>query len=296
MKLSQLITGPRFIPGQSTVIKLALFDVDNTLVGNNSADLPSERFIAAAKESGKIIPIGLATARALLKVQHILDACDFHGYSILSNGAQIYDGATKTMLVELTVPLQDSLTLCQLLRKRAVRHWVADDGIDKFWTPELGDAHYASAKNVWLPLSDDNREDFSNYQPVKPLVIVASEVPESDKDAVLGLAHGLSSDVTAMVAHETVLKDGAKTYEVFFLHKHANKHDALLKLSELSHIDLGSVMAVGDGPNDTVIVENVGLGVAVANAVEQTMAAATFIAPAQSADGAAIALEELVLS
>lgn len=290
-----LLPGPRHTDKAPTAITTALFDVDNTLVGNNSSDLPSQRFIAAAIAANATISIGLATARPLPKVEHILDACQFKGLSILCNGAQIYDANTKEMVRELTLSQSISLEICHLLQALRVGHWVEDDGVDHIWSPEISPRAYATILDIWEPTRSANKQLVPDYQPVKTLAIVAHNVTELMVDLVLAVADAFPADVTALIGHEFDHANGTKTYEVFFLHKKATKYDALLDLVAISKLPLSSVMAVGDGPNDIAFIEHAGTGVAVANAVKATKAVAQYIAPAATEDGAAIALEELIL-
>jgi hydroxymethylpyrimidine pyrophosphatase-like HAD family hydrolase len=135
------------------------------------------------------------------------------------------------------------------------------------------------------------------YQPQKPFVIVAHEVLPSELAVMKQLGPDIGDkNMTSLVAHENHKPDGSKTYEVFFLHPKANKRDALDFVADHVGIPLKQMAAVGDGPNDKVIVEHAGVGVALDNAVRETKEVATFIAPSRENNGAAVALRELVLN
>ena len=98
----------------------------------------------------------------------------------------------------------------------------------------------------------------------------------------------------SLVAHHNTQPDGSTRYEVFFVHQQANKRDGLLTALESSRIAREHSMAVGDGPNDTVLVETAGVGVAMGNSVPETLAVASYIAPSLEQNGAAVALNELI--
>lgn len=304
--LGSLRPGPRYDPKQSIAVQYCLFDIDNTLVGNNDSGLPTASFIEAAKLAGKRVAIGVSSARPLTKAGHIIDACHMTGYSLLSNGAQIYDGKSGSMVIEYVIPQKAVLTIIRRLQELQINHWVQDDGIDHFWAGKqepistqissgsLGT--YERAVDIWQQPGAGERMAVPAYTPQKPFVIVAHDVSEEQKSALLTMGSEYHGDhITALVGHEKKISEGTMVYDVFFVDTRANKKDALQTITRLSGVPAANTMAVGDGPNDTVIVAFAGIGVAMGNAVDATMQAATLIAPSQADDGACAALRTLVL-
>src|SRR5205823_11027580 len=100
--------------------------------------------------------------------------------------------------------------------------------------------------------------------------------------------------IVSFIAHEFKDENGS-TFDIFIADKRTNKRDALFEIEQMSKVSLKDFLAIGDGHNDKVLIENAGLGVAMSNAVEVVKQVAVFIAPDREHDGAAIALEELVL-
>lgn len=265
----QLQPGPRIRTATHSTLRAVFFDVDNTLVGNESLELPSARFIAAAQRSQRTLGIGLATARPLAKARYILDAINAKGISILSNGAQIYDHRSSRMLREWVIPIPATMAIAQALAKRGIAYWIQDDGHD------------------YIP---------PNYQPNKPFVICTHGLPRQEADQVLELADPYRDDnVRAIIGHQTRVGSQVR-YHVWFVHAQGNKRNALEEVVRLTGASLQETMAVGDGPNDAVLLEMAGTAVAMGNAVAETKAMAMYIAPDQTSDGAAIALEELTLN
>jgi HAD superfamily hydrolase (TIGR01484 family) len=280
-------------------VKAVLFDIDNTLVGNEDPSLPSANFQHYATELAATLPIGLATARPLAKAKHILDACNMKGLSIFCNGAQIYDGSQNAVVVEHTIPSSVAVDICKRLQKENIFHWVLDDSVDHFWRGSVAGGTstslgtYSRAVDLWEKHSADHQL-VEDYVPEKPMVLVASHVSRSQKDALLDYAKTFAAqDVVALVAHEVVLDDGSNAFDLFFTHKHSNKKDALQKLSELLSVPAEHIMAVGDGHNDKVIIEHVGYGVAMGNAVSEVKETARFITANWDEDGAAAVLAKL---
>ena len=70
----------------------------------------------------------------------------------------------------------------------------------------------------------------------------------------------------------------------------AGKHAGLKKLLEMLKIDPSEAIAFGDGDNDSEMLREAGLGVAVSNAGELCRAAADMITASNEEDGVAEAL------
>jgi hydroxymethylpyrimidine pyrophosphatase-like HAD family hydrolase len=298
---SALQPGPRYT-SEIGVIEGVWFDIDNTVVPNESAELPTPEFIDAAHSAGKVALLGVATARPPQKALHIIEAAGMNAPCILSNGAQIYDPFTGKMLVERVLDDESTEEIAHRLQGLGIAHWVQDGGRDYLWSGRLtgqggGLGEYVVSKNIWVPPTNGDVEIIDEYEPKRPFVIVAHNVPAAELETMRALGAGFGSrGMTSLVAHENHKPDGSKTYEVFFLHPKANKRDALDFVADHVGIPLKQMAAVGDGPNDKVIVEHAGVGVALDNAVQETKAVATFIAPSRENNGAAVALRELVLN
>lgn len=74
-----------------------------------------------------------------------------------------------------------------------------------------------------------------------------------------------------------------------------NKGSGLVSLGKLLGIKREEIMACGDGDNDTIMLKEVGLGVAMANAEEAVKKAADYITLSNEEDGVAEAIEKLAL-
>ena len=72
----------------------------------------------------------------------------------------------------------------------------------------------------------------------------------------------------------------------------ATKGAALLALCRALDIDPSETVAFGDGTNDVTMVKAAGVGVAMANASPETLAAADLVAPSNEEDGVARVLEQ----
>ena len=298
----QLIPGPRYYKGMHTEARLVLSDVDNTLVPNESPGLPTSRVTQVFHEAGEKVPTGLATARQPQKFVYLARHLQLTGKSILSNGAQIFDGKEGLMVVERPLQIQTATDIARALQAHGVDHWIQDGGIDHRWIPQGKVARQAKATSEGLGLYRRPQDvldpkkgfiDVASYMPEKPFIIVAHNV--ADPARIQEIVKGHKDErITAFIAHEHKHEHDT-TFDVFITDKKSNKHEALLEIEQMEKIPLAEFLAIGDGHNDKVLIENAGLGVAMGNAVEVVKQVAVFIAPDREHDGTAIALEELVL-
>ena len=74
--------------------------------------------------------------------------------------------------------------------------------------------------------------------------------------------------------------------------KSAHKGNALKRFAEHLGFGLENCMAFGDGMNDFTMVEQAGVGIAMANAEPEVKRVAKWIAPSNDEDGVAAGLEK----
>lgn len=281
--------GPRHTTDPKAGIKAALFDIDNTLVGNEVPDLPTERFKTAVGNAQGKIKVGIASARPLAKARHILGYIGAEGLSILCNGAQIIDNQDNSVVAEWPIAIETCKDLLAYVRDLGMTYWINDDGIDYFVRQGDG-VSYEKQVDIWD--HDSERVAVPDFQLSKPFVVVLHGITEEQvKDVKNFVQDHHDNDITSLIAHEIKQADGGLLFDVFVVHKHANKHDALREVARLQNISIAEIMTVGDGRNDAVLVGGAGVGIAMGNSAKETLAVATYIAPSQTDDGAAVALE-----
>jgi HAD superfamily hydrolase (TIGR01484 family) len=270
-------------------ISIALFDIDNALVGNESADLPTLRFKNAVKEAKGTIKVAIASARPLSKVLHIIDYIGAEGLAILCNGAQLYDCDSRTVVAEWPIELPTCKSIIQELTNIGIDYWVNDDGID--YSPVINRPDtYDRQQDIWD--KDSRRVLTADYVLTNPLVVVVHNVAKSEIKTIVTIVERTSDKtVTSFVAHENMQPDGICLYDMFIVNTRANKKDALEEIARRQHVQLDNILAVGDGRNDAVLVSSAGVGVAMGNSAKETLDVAMFIAPNREDDGAAVALE-----
>ena len=69
----------------------------------------------------------------------------------------------------------------------------------------------------------------------------------------------------------------------------------MLEMARLFHMDMSSVMTIGDYENDVPMLQAAGLGVAMGNALEAIKHCVTHVTASNDEDGLAKAIEKYVL-
>ena len=288
----KLTPGPRYDQETDYKVSAAFFDVDNTLVGNSSSALPTERFKNAVVAARNKLKVSFISARPLSKMAHIIEYTDTDGFAVLSNGAQIYDCTSRTMLIERVIDHTTCMHVVNELENLGIEYWINDDGVDYF-SQHSKPLAFTRHVDIWNTTSD--LVPMPDYTPTKPLVIVAHAITNEMFTKIRSMVEAIDDPTTVcFIAHEITREDGTLVYDAFITHKRANKTDALYEIITRERLDIDTVMVVGDGRNDADVIKTAGIGVAMGNAVKEVLEVATFIAPDQSNDGAAIALEYFV--
>lgn len=289
--LTEMLTpSPNQISPKQLDVQACYFDIDNTLIANDSADLPSEEFRQLAKKVGKILPINVATARSLQRASYILESINSQGISILSNGAVIYDGQKQEIVADLRIGLTTTSAICDDLRMAGLAHQIQDDGFDYRWE---GGLKYNCPTDPLFP--SGTRQEPQPYHPYKPRLIDVKVFSDSERRSIRELINikYASNTLNVSVGHIGKSKDGRKFTELFIMHNQANKRSALLAAFAMRGFDKMNIVAVGDGPNDKELLNVCGIRVAMGNAVSETLKAASFIVPSQKEDGAVQVLKAL---
>lgn len=89
------------------------------------------------------------------------------------------------------------------------------------------------------------------------------------------------------------LQTTQRLYE--FMDPRVSKTRGLVRVAELNGMGLQNICVFGDADNDTCMVADAGVGVAMANGSDATRAAADFVTASNDKDGIAIFIEEHLL-
>lgn len=207
-------------------------------------------------------------------------------YAITSNGVVLMDVEKREQIWSLKLQSQVVRSVFALLEHYSVTYEAFIDGKaytgqDYFECPEMFGVRpeirgYIQSTRHAVP---DIRSFLKEHE--KELDCMDVIANPKEKDEILKLVRETIPGiyVTTSAPHLIEISDEA-----------AGKHAGLKKLLEMLKIDPSEAIAFGDGDNDSEMLREAGLGVAVSNAGELCRAAADMITASNEEDGVAEAL------
>jgi len=277
--------------GKQPPYQLMATDIDGTLLGPDGRLSPRTLRAARALHEAHI-PLVLATSRRLAGASSVAEALGFPLSLILYDGALVrtWPAGSELFLDPLSAAIgQQAVEILAAHRLRPIVQHHDKRGEYLRIAPRVP---YSRRADSYLSL----------YQSQ------ATEVPIADLcrnhgDPLRIVVFGERLRLRAAARAISQLPCGWQflpfgnygTSELTIFSPTASKATALTRLTARLGISMEQVMAVGDGINDVAMVRAVGLGVAMANGGRPTRAAAKVIAPPNSEDGAAWAIERYIL-
>ena len=277
-------------------IKIIALDLDGTLLDSEKR-LSEVNRAALARAAEKGVLIVPTTGRFFGMMPPAVRDLPFVRYAITINGAQVYDRETDTAIVRDEIPLDMALQVMEVLD----RYDVIYDCYRQNWgwmTAALQDkaADYATNEH-YLKMVREFRKPVPELKAHLRATAADGDVqkvmlfaPNRERSTAIDCLRKLSDELAAKFPE---IKVTASTWNNLELNiKTAHKGNALKRFAEHLGFGLGNCMAFGDGMNDFTMVEQAGLGVAMANAEPEVKRVAKWIAPSNDEDGVAAGLEK----
>lgn len=270
-------------------IRILGLDLDGTVFDDEKRISP--RTMAAMRAAiAKGVTVLPATGRPVSGVPKEFLQLEGVRYALTSNGATVTELATGRRVVELTFDAGTALRVYDIVRR-------FDSALSIFIDGES----YASADNM------DKMLEFSPPE-LRPY-LRDSRIPVEDMPALLRQhAHGIEK--FSILYRDYPTRDAARAAVLASCDVEATaslganlelnapgvtKGRALLALADVLGCTREQVMACGDSDNDLAMIRMAGLGVAMANAEPDVLAAADAVTGDNNHDGVAQAIETYIL-
>jgi Cof subfamily protein (haloacid dehalogenase superfamily) len=282
---------------QSHVI---VIDLDGTLVNTDGDVSEANRdALALAKEKGHTVLI--ATGRTWSESHTLLDAAGIEGPVITAGGARLASHPDNRTLDHLGLDDDNALAAATCLTSH-------DLGVLVLLDPEpsgveylhLGPHDLHTVSHWWHEHHDhsvhaiDSPQDMLNFGKVLRLACVGSDQSLATLTPTLnGVLNG-----AARTWHWEAVTDPQRGHapvhllEVFGAE--ANKWTMVQRWCQCHDQAINSVVAIGDGLNDVVLIEQAPLGIAMGNADPRVSAVADCVVPSNNDDGVAVAIHSLL--
>ena len=272
-------------------IKLIAFDLDGTFLDHNK-QIPPENMRALDEAAARGVHIVPATGRIYKGVPEAIKRLPYVRYYILSNGSMLYDAQEDRALARAEISAERAAEVLRYEDSRPVLYDCYQDG----WGYMTSDMYDRAVELVTDP---------GILNLVKTL---RTPVPELKKylldknEGVQKLQVYFRDQEERRCQYEILPRmfpDMAVTSSVPFNLEinalNATKGNALKSLSALLGLSAENILAFGDGSNDADMIRFAGVGVAMANAVDELRAAADWVTSSNAEAGVARGIERFVL-
>ncbi len=268
------------------MIRLAAFDLDNTLIGRDLTLSPRVR-AAVARALAQGVVVTIATGRGLWPTAQFAEALQLTAPLLCFQSGLIYDVRAREVLHETRL---DPAVVPAIVRLAAERGWALE-----FETPQViylqrGGAHSEMLLDLLKTANLCWVDDFVKELPETPHKFLLSVLEPALRDP---LAAELRACWDQHLARITVVPSHPLLVEGIPFGM--SKAVGVAWLAERLGLQREEVMTVGDNDNDAEMLEWAGLGLAMADGSPVALAAADETVPPVAEDGAAIALERFVL-
>lgn len=273
-------------------IKAIVLDIDGTLLNDEKEiSAKTKETLITAQENG--VKVILASGRPTTGMQkHVkeLQMDKYEGFIVSFNGACVIDCKTEEVLFNQAMSVEDSKAILEHLKQFDVKPMIdkedylyVNDVFDNTLTLPTGEFNiieYESRGGNFKLCEIDDLAAFVDFPLNK--ILVAGEpdyLQKHYKKIQAPFEDRLNAMFTAPVYFE-------------FTDKGIDKAKALDSVLPDFGIHANEIISFGDGHNDHSIIEYAGVGVAMANAVDDLKEAADEITLSNNEDGIAVMLEK----
>lgn len=264
-------------------IVMVAIDLDGTLL--NSAKQITEATVAilrAARETAGVHVV-LASARPPRSVLPFYSMLDLDTPMVNYNGALVYDPTCKRVLMHRPIPLEIAFRICVLARDIYPQVAISAEVLDHWYTDRLDPAYLTETARQFQPDKIGPLGEWLTTDVTKLLLL-------GDTDRLLEVA----SQVASKCRHQvSIVRTEDNLIQI--MHATVSKAQALRVVAAEIGAMREQVMAIGDNANDVTMLKWAGVGVAMANAAPEALAAADYVTDHHDADGAAKAIHEIIL-
>lgn len=272
-------------------IRMIGLDLDGTLLTTDKVLTTYTKEILRRAISQGIVVLP-ATGRPLTGIPR--EIIEFPGvrYAVTANGARIVDIQKGCTLYEDPVSYENGKRVLEICRQYDALLEVYYDGV--------GYAEESGLKRIrdFVPKAPMAAYIENTRKPVQNVMEMFNR-KKRPTDKVQAIFASEIDCKKAWKEVEDLIPDieitGALCNNIEVNAKGVNKGKGLLMLGEILGIEKEEIMAFGDGLNDTVMLQKVGFGVAMDNAIETVKAAADEVTLSNDEEGVAVAIEKYVL-
>jgi Cof subfamily protein (haloacid dehalogenase superfamily) len=278
------------------IFRLVVSDIDGTLLDEQGMlHRQTRRAVHRVQKAG--ISFALATSRRWTGAEPVARALGFPMPLIIYDGIQIRSFPSGAVMAEECldggVAGQAALALASHHLTPILQY--SDSQVERLvvgLVPEES-PHPSSHSALYLSTFKNQVQEVSLEEAAHPTVSPLRLATFGPYDQLVAVTEELAQ----LKCGWQVLPQGSYgAAELTVFAPDVSKGSATLELCRQLGISPEEVFAIGDGPNDLMLLGTAGLGVAMGNASDEVKAAARAVAPTNQEHGFAVAIEQYVLS
>lgn len=272
-------------------IELIVTDLDGTVLDEENR-IPEPVSQAFHRARAKGVPAIIATGRTLVEAVDAQAAIGAREYSITMNGALVYDHINQQTLSQSRIPRQTVLTITRLLES-------------------FGDVFFHAYGNN-QPICSEKTMHSIHLSGVSPAYAAMYNATQKVVPDLIPFLEQTGQEInkfyitTQNLDHLNLIKQYANQIPgvrclqslprgIEIIPETVDKAHAVTLICQHLGIDIEKVLLIGDSENDIGMLGLGGVSVAMGNAPDHVKAHADWIAPANTENGAAVAISRYVL-
>ncbi|HCM0823714.1 TPA: HAD family phosphatase [Vibrio parahaemolyticus] len=266
--------------------KLIALDMDGTLLNSDKAiSEESKHAIAKAREAG--VTVVLASGRPLEGMQAKLDELNIHSdkdFVLFYNGSMVKNVGTNEIIHQQIIDGKAAKLVAHKAKELGA-YVHAFSQVHGLITNENNPYTDIEANINGLDVTEMNFESLEDDHPIIKAMMVAE--PSKLTEVIAALPSEMREEFTVVQSAPFFLE---------FLNPASNKGIGVAAIAEYLGIQPEEVICMGDAENDHHMLKYAGLGIAMANAMEETKKIADYITESNDDHGVAKAIEKFVLN
>lgn len=257
--------------------KLVALDIDGTLL-NSRGELPDKHKQAIRHAMNSGIHVVFATGRYHMQTEWIIEAVDYRGILVSSDGAVTIDVPTRKVIHEYAFHVSGVTPLIRVCRERGL-HCSICTAFD-YYVESIDETHMENCQRYGI------RYTFHDDLLALPDPVMKFTV--SDPSGTGGW-----QDI-ALPQNLRIKTDAPHFKE--YVHAQASKTNALSQVLRFLSIEPAEMIAIGDFYNDVDMLEYAGVGIAMGNAPDELKDRANDITSSNDEDGVYYALQKYLFT
>lgn len=259
-------------------IKLAIFDIDDTLIKRGKITIEESAKHAIKKLQEKGIEVMIATGRAFYFIHDDIHESVSPNYYVSTNGACVYD-KDLNLVFKVAMDLDEVNQIVNYARENNLGIALKEEkNMPVYNDLNVFQTIYMQGSNKLDILEDHTQDNKTITKDVMGLFVMG------DEDLILGVKK-FTDDTFAHAYHQA--------YDIYS--KDAGKIKGIEHVLEDLGLNWSNVISFGDAANDAEMIEKSAIGVAMGNSIDSLKEIADYVTSDITDDGVFNALTHLKL-